>query len=155
MAKANRLICIHEGCAEYRVKQNRCFKHWNMWRLDPPAPVRPDYHAVHINCRKRWGRAGRHACRHCGHRAEHWAYNHLDPNEKWDGGLVYSDRTTYYMPMCLSCHFTFDAEYRRAVRDGTLEAFKASVPARAVEPVWSLESHLEMLRRYASDLCPG
>jgi len=146
MVNRSRIQCIQPGCREYGVRQNRCFRHWQAWRINPPPPSLPGYGTVHRNCVKRWGRPGRHACRHCGYRAEQWAYNHLDPNEKTEGVLLYSDSTSYYMPLCTLCHGGFDADYRRARRDGTLPAFLESVPNREVEPRWSYAAYIAELR---------
>lgn len=122
------LRCAMRECAEYRVRGDLCFKHWNRYRTEPrPAGPRANYIAIHAKCVSRWGKAAEHPCRYCGRPASDWAYDHLDPAEQWEDGDVYSQSTDYYHALCESCHKRFDIDYAEAVKTRTVDAYKANV----------------------------
>lgn len=80
-------------------------------RIHQVAPV-VGYTGAHNRVRKARGRASTHACVDCGRQAEHWSYDHADPNEMTtiDRGMAfeYSLDVTHYEPRCVSCHKAFD-----------------------------------------------
>jgi hypothetical protein len=71
------------------------------------------YTAAHQRCRSDRGRVQLHACIDCGRPAQHWSYNHDDPDERLAYGLsanpvAYSLEPAHYSPRCVSCHKRFD-----------------------------------------------
>lgn len=71
------------------------------------------YSAAHQRCRTDRGRVQRHACVDCGRQAQHWSYNHDDPDERIASGLsahpvTYSLDPQHYSPRCVPCHKRFD-----------------------------------------------
>lgn len=85
------------------------------------------YEAVHARLRKDCGVAADYACRHCGAVAADWAYDNEDPDERLShGGLWFSVKgQDHYLPLCRSCHRTFDVEWR-VRRDSGAEAVHPS-----------------------------
>lgn len=65
------------------------------------------YSGVHHRLRKELGHADTHGCA-CGATAADWAYNHLDPDQRYHNGMPYSIHAEYYKPMCKKCHRSFD-----------------------------------------------
>lgn len=75
---------------------------WN-WKGDDVG-----YGAAHDRVRRAHGPASQHACAGCGAEAKHWAYDHGDPDECTSKWGPYSPDLERYLPMCVSCHKTFD-----------------------------------------------
>lgn len=73
------------------------------------------YTAAHERCRSDRGRVNLHDCIGCGRTAQHWSYNHDDPDERQALGLsanpvAYSLKPEHYSPRCVSCHKRFDLD---------------------------------------------
>lgn len=71
------------------------------------------YTAAHQRCRSDRGRVQGHPCVDCGKQAQHWSYNHDDPDELLAYDLsahpvAYSLKSEHYSPRCVSCHKRFD-----------------------------------------------
>jgi len=71
------------------------------------------YGAAHERVARAQGSAKLHQCVGCGSPAQHWSYNHDDPDELHATGLsskpvAYSLKTQHYSPRCVSCHKRFD-----------------------------------------------
>lgn len=81
------------------------------------------YNAAHRRVCTDRGRAREHACAaNCGRQAQHWAYDHKDPNEHVEDvpvlgatpmfdrtvTLTYSLDSAHYLPLCAGCHAAFD-----------------------------------------------
>jgi hypothetical protein len=66
------------------------------------------YGAVHARITTDQGKASARTCIDCGTQAEHWSYNHDDPNEMTEDGLPYSLSAQHYSPRCVPCHKAFD-----------------------------------------------
>lgn len=79
------------------------------------------------------GSASSHACAHCGGAAQQWAYDHLDADERLEvrgGHLVpYSLDAARYLPLCVSCHVSFDQGPREICARG--HALSETAIARA------------------------
>lgn len=74
------------------------------------------YDAVHQRMRRLNGPARDHACNHCGRPARHWAYKHGDPQELVDDrGYGYSLDPSFYIPLCVPCHKSYDLTARQNV----------------------------------------
>lgn len=74
------------------------------------------YAAAHSRVYAAFGVASGHTCQHCGVQAEHWAYDHSDPDELADeNGWKYSADPTHYVSLCAPCHRRFDADARAGV----------------------------------------
>ena len=79
------------------------------------------YDSAHGRLRTDRGKASDHRCVDCGSAAQHWSYNHDDPDELTSTrgpsfGLQYSLKQDSYSPRCVPCHKTYDLEviaYRR------------------------------------------
>lgn len=55
------------------------------------------------------GRASEYACTACGKQARDWAYDHEDPDARYDMyDGVFSPDPDHYLPFCRSCHKWFD-----------------------------------------------
>ena len=121
-------ICIVEGCGMRDAGHHRlCDKHYSrkMRNGDPlalrgPNPPRgPEnarwtgdeatYECLHQRLKKVRGLSSRYDCIDCGRRAQHWSYDHLDPDEKFqeDKGPFSLD-INHYDPRCVRCHKRFD-----------------------------------------------
>lgn len=80
------------------------------------------YGAAHERVKTDKGNATRHFCVDCGRQAEHWSYDHNDPNELISddlGGIPYSTDTACYSPRCVPCHKSFDLGRNRHTFSGT------------------------------------
>lgn len=65
--------------------------------------------AVHQRLRKSRGHANRYACVDCDKQAQHWSYDHTDPDERIDPRRgPYSLDPDRYHPRCAKCHKRFD-----------------------------------------------
>lgn len=113
--------CIIDGCAGKHEAKGWCSTHYRRYlrhgdplkRMNAGGGV--SYNAAHVRCRRLWGPASQYPCVHCGGNACDWAYDHSDPSELT--GLpsagaaslaVYSAWPEFYMPLCKTCHATFD-----------------------------------------------
>lgn len=79
------------------------------------------YYTAHDRVRSDRGKAGDYRCIDCGAQADHWSYNHQDPNELYSDspsslGAPYSLDVDNYDPRCITCHRRFDLAYIRAKR---------------------------------------
>ena len=72
------------------------------------------YSAAHQRCRNDRGLPHEHQCIDCGRQAQHWSYNHDDPNEvlgtsgRSTSPVAYSLDPRHYSPRCVPCHKRFD-----------------------------------------------
>jgi hypothetical protein len=129
---AERRECEVDGCDRTgRLKRGMCGLHYKRFqrRGDPlvggPTP-RPygtrgggrkpssdgsvGYSGIHSRVVRERGPASGHACWSCGQPAEHWAYDHEDPDARIDArDGAYSQSIDHYYPMCQKCHVRFDA----------------------------------------------
>ncbi len=113
-------MCAVGDCEETDVALGYCKAHHYRWKTygDPlagPEPWhRPDdwtptYGAAHWRVYVARGLARDHRCVDCGGPAEHWSYDHTDPDELVaPDGLAYSLDVDRYEPRCVSCHRKFD-----------------------------------------------
>lgn len=79
------------------------------------------YVAAHDRCRRDKGPIKSHVCIDCGAPAQHWSYDHGDPDQLLAYGLstrpiAYSLDPDHYQPRCVSCHKVFDL--------GRIDSFK-------------------------------
>lgn len=111
-------LCICD-CGETRVasigelnrtgEQNTCGNKGNHLSSDV------DYTAVHSRLRSRRGSASKHECVNCGARAQHWSYDHEDPDERISRaprtlGIAFSLHMDHYQPRCVPCHKRYDLD---------------------------------------------
>jgi hypothetical protein len=118
-------VCSDPECQEpYRAK-GFCDMHYQRWvkHGDPSVSLcdqsnrgtdNVGYTAAHIRIYQVKGKASQHQCVDCGDRADHWSYNHQDPDEKdhlvkgiW---IPYSINMDFYEPRCVACHNQFDRD---------------------------------------------
>jgi len=64
--------------------------------------------AMHQRIKKIKGSASEYACASCGVPADHWSYDHADPDEKKSAAGPYSLDVEHYRPLCVTCHKRFD-----------------------------------------------
>lgn len=80
------------------------------------------YAAQHLYVATVRGRAAEQLCAHCTRPADHWAYDHADPDpltEHRDGHSVsYSADPAHYIALCRSCHTRFDRRDRGNTNTG-------------------------------------
>lgn len=122
-------VCSIEGCGKPIDGRGWCNAHYLRWRKsgDPLTPLpergptwvgdQVTYAGMHSRLRHFRGRARDQVCVDCGGRAEHWSYDHSDPNARIDAatGLPFSPDVDRYMPRCRTCHRRHDAgRYVRA-----------------------------------------
>ena len=78
------------------------------------------YRAAHERCRTDRGLVQKYACVNCGGPAQHWSYNHDEPNELLGTVgvgrgkqvvLAYSLDPNRYSPRCAPCHKRFDLDH--------------------------------------------
>lgn len=121
LARVPGQTCSVEGCAQDALARGMCGMHWKRWRKhgDPTIVVSnwkggvEAYGYTHVKIRRLKGSASEHICIECGAPAEHWAYDHTDPDEQTcPKGRVYSTDPSHYQPMCRPCHATMDAGHR-------------------------------------------
>lgn len=73
------------------------------------------YSSAHDRVRNDRGAVQQHPCVDCQRPAQHWSYNHDDPDEKIAHGLsangiAYSLKPEHYSPRCVRCHKRFDVD---------------------------------------------
>lgn len=107
--------CSVDGCKGKHLSIGLCSKHHQRLRAHgDPTVTLPRRHefvknpAVHWRLRKDQGPASSFPCQHCGQAADNWAYDHGEPNPLMDEEGPYSLDPARYMPLCFSCHTTFD-----------------------------------------------
>jgi len=79
------------------------------------------YSAAHDRVRRDRGQVQAHECVGCGTQAQHWSYDHSDPDELHAEGLsarpvAYSVKPEHYSPRCIKCHKRFDLDHIDAFR---------------------------------------
>jgi hypothetical protein len=79
------------------------------------------YATAHDRVRSDKGRVQDYPCIGCGNLADHWSYNHDDPDELHQEGLsahpvAYSVKPEHYSPRCVTCHRRFDVAHANARR---------------------------------------
>lgn len=129
-SRVPRLGCLIEGCEWPHKSFGYCNLHYQrLYRHGDPLAlmftVGPDhpqwkgdalsYIGAHHRVWRLRGLASNYECEHCGRKADHWAYDHSDPDAlvSNDGMYPYSSDPTRYLPLCQSCHVRFDREWRR------------------------------------------
>ena len=109
--------CRVGGCDESTLARGWCRTHYKRWEAhgDPTVLLQAKgsgddvgYDAAHRRVRVAHGSAVSHSCVDCGQQAAHWAYDHLDPDERREQELPYSVKIEHYQPMCVRCHKRFD-----------------------------------------------
>lgn len=103
------------------------------------------YTSAHMRVAAQRGRARDQKCEHCDQKADHWAYDHSDPDEvnEVEVGVgrngrertwrrIYSRDPQFYIALCRKCHGKFD-EARRLARYSPSDLMKR--PATE----WSLD----------------
>ena len=117
--------CSIAECASPAAGRGWCEKHYQRWRKtgDPLTPKgehgaqwigdAANYDTVHQRVRRARGRAKEYACAECGEAANHWAYDHKDPAERWclKYRRPFSLDLSHYLPMCVTCHRRFDVQH--------------------------------------------
>ena len=130
--------CKVDNCAGTARKRGWCSPHYNRWwrtgnplvngprRIGgpPPGELHPNwvgdnagYITMHARVRRQLGQPAANLCAGCcGSRAQTWAYDHTDPQERFDAreGHPYSLDVKRYVPLCRSCHSSYDAAYAKA-----------------------------------------
>lgn|SRR5690606_10216664 len=124
--------CSIHGCtrkAKYK-KTGWCQTHYHRWWRtgDPLGLKKPlhgerenssywkgddvSYRAMHSRIARLRGKACDRQCAMCSDQAEHWAYDHTDPNPKWvtfkTRTVPYSTDEYRYVPLCRGCHLKVD-----------------------------------------------
>ena len=66
------------------------------------------YGTAHERVRDQRGKASDRLCCSCGQQAQHWAYDHGDPDERSSQWGPYSLDLDHYQAMCVPCHKQFD-----------------------------------------------
>jgi len=114
-AKPTTLGCTIPGCDQTHKAKGYCQLHYWRWRdhgdplHQPKLPGILTYTSVHRIVRRERGQADAHPCARCGGRAEQWAYDHGDPDERFESGQgPYSLSVDRYIPLCVRCHIEFD-----------------------------------------------
>lgn len=112
-------VCSIEGCQNRVLARGWCNSHYLRWHrrgtLDLVGRGRntwtgdaATYNASHLRVKAAKGRAADQLCDHCGQPAQHWAYDHKDPDEKIAPEGPYSPDPEHYLPLCVPCHSVFD-----------------------------------------------
>jgi hypothetical protein len=76
------------------------------------------YGVMHQRVARLRGKPSTHQCQHCDQRAEHWAYDHADPDQRMGttrrGRIApFSLDAGHYLALCRSCHTLFDNRVKR------------------------------------------
>ena len=126
--------CEMDGCERKHFGEGLCNMHWQRMRkwgdpeyVSPPkwgeanTEWRGDevgYGSAHERVRNAKGSARNYDCAHCGDPASQWAYDHQDPDVKYErmgtSEVPYSPDVDHYQPMCVPCHKTMDIAIIRA-----------------------------------------
>ena len=114
--------CQVEACTTHprSATVGLCEKHYYRIRRHGDAAVvidtrLPDvrYRAAHWRTQVDRGAATGYPCTDCGRQAEHWSYDHTDPDERTsDTGQAYSLDVSRYEPRCRPCHAVYDGTGR-------------------------------------------
>lgn len=90
----------------------------------PQRELSTTYGAVHLRLRAVRGSATAQNCWHCGLPAEHWAYDHADPDELIElrhgdrrVETRYSTNLDHYIPLCVPCHSRYDGRVAHTSSD--------------------------------------
>lgn len=75
-----------------------------------------EYKMAHDRVRADRGLVQAYACIDCSGQANHWSYNHDDPDEHLSQvertvGIPYSTKPEHYSPRCVPCHKRFDLNH--------------------------------------------
>lgn len=124
--------CEIDGCDKPHKAKGYCDKHYQRlqhhgdptFRMDQSRENNPNwggdditYYGMHTRLKYVMGDPSEHECVTCGNSAHEWAYDHEDPEEKYNRkGHPYSTHLEHYRPMCRSCHRKEDYERRRYER---------------------------------------
>lgn len=125
--------CIVDGCSNpdqsapgyCSMHYTRLKRHGSIEVCIPPEEIRRrrgaanrnwvgdavGYGAAHERIRRRRGPARDYVCVDCGVVAQHWSYDHADPNQKIENGMLYSVDIDHYEPRCIPCHKVFDLTF--------------------------------------------
>ena len=112
-------ICSVDDCDGLVQARGWCMKHYLRWNRRGTLELvgrnrntwtgdNATYNAAHLRINAAKGSAKNQKCDHCGSGALHWAYDHLDPNEKRSAEGPYSPSPDHYIPLCVPCHSVFD-----------------------------------------------
>lgn len=134
--KRFRTFCTIEGCDAPTHGRGLCSAHWARRKRTGDAlgsnpriqtgDANPgwlgndvSYAGAHARVRRMHGVARLHKCVDCGGGAEHWSYNHKDPDAIMgtlaDGSSApFSLKIECYEPRCPSCHKRFDNSVDRS-----------------------------------------
>jgi hypothetical protein len=93
-------------------------------RANAAIPGEPGYIAAHQRVSRLHGVASDYDCADCGSTAQHWSYDHDDPDERIGpvvcSGKVrmlpWSNDPAHYSPRCAKCHKRFDRDWRATVK---------------------------------------
>lgn len=128
--------CHIEGCLKPDTEGGFCSMHGARMRRhgDPEIVVAPEdrnmrtgpahplwagqdvsYGAAHDRVKRRRGSAAQYRCVDCENGAQHWSYNHDDPEEivghaRSANAVAYSTKPDHYSPRCVPCHKRFDLD---------------------------------------------
>lgn len=111
--------CAVEDCDGAIAGHGYCALHYSRWRRHGDPLVRKingykgdgiTYRQAHNRVKQAKGRASWFDCEVCDNTAIDWAYDHRDPNEKYDvDNRPYSVDMGHYIPLCRRCHIRLDA----------------------------------------------
>lgn len=152
-----RTFCEVDSCGRPTKAHKMCGTHYQRFlRTGSPLVVRVaphfagaehpnwrgtdiSYGAAHRRVWKTKGSASLHLCVDCSAPANHWSYDHRDPNELMRPGpapYVFSADPAHYEARCAPCHVGFDAAWRRATGpDGASRPPSAPVAAEGLQSV--------------------
>jgi hypothetical protein len=109
---------------------------------------RSGYARAHRKLQKLWGKAALYPCIACGGSARDWAYDGTDPTAQ-GVEFKYSVWPEFYMPMCHSCHLSYDKDRHGLMqgqpRDRRLLCHACDKPAFAAG---LCRMHYDRKRRY-------
>ena len=122
--------CHIEGCERKHLGLGLCDRHFQRFQKwgdpyyieeKPSGEHHPNwcgdhvgYTGAHDRVRGARGSASDHSCVACGGRAQQWAYDHADLDERYEYDvkgvslMAYSAKIDHYRPMCIPCHKAFD-----------------------------------------------
>jgi hypothetical protein len=114
-------VCTIEGCASPHSGLGWCKAHYDRWlrwgdpTYVPPASWPETYGGMHKRVGSERGSASHLTCE-CGAPAEHWAYDHQDPDERQSPRGPFSLKVEHYHAMCVPCHKVADLARCNATR---------------------------------------